>query len=116
MTRAYQDGEPGSVVDPLLFIHYARFAYFNRYPDSDLLLSYFFHCGLDGVLDRNPGFAYHCGRQAAKRGLVEAMFTVDIYHETGIGVPKDLAEARNWYEKAAAKGHRKAEKRLAALS
>lgn len=41
----------------------------------------------------------------AKKGNVEAQYKVGEMYETGFGVKKDMAEASNWINKAAAQGH-----------
>ena len=47
-------------------------------------------------------------RRAAQQGLPIAQYTLSKLHEKGTGVPKDLALAREWTEKAAAAGNVKA--------
>ena len=37
--------------------------------------------------------------------MAEAQYTLAEMHLLGQGVPQDCAEARRWYEKAAAQGH-----------
>jgi TPR repeat protein len=43
------------------------------------------------------------------------MLTLGRLYEDGQGVPRDLAEARRWYEKALAAGNEDAEKQLARI-
>jgi uncharacterized protein len=43
-------------------------------------------------------------RRAAQGGDVGAMFLVASLYESGEGVPRDLAEARYWYNAAARNG------------
>jgi TPR repeat protein len=47
--------------------------------------------------------------------LNSAMLPLGALYEDGDGVPRDLAEARRWYEKALAAGNEKAAKRLERL-
>ena len=53
--------------------------------------------------------------QAAESGLPEAQFAVAGYYRDGTGVPKDMAAARQWYDRAAAAGFEPARKELAAI-
>jgi len=48
----------------------------------------------------------------AKKGNAEAEFKVGEMYETGFGVKKDMNEARNWINKAAAQGHETANFKL----
>ena len=48
----------------------------------------------------------------AKKGNVEAEYKVGEMYETGFGVKKDMAEARNWITKAANQGHETANFKL----
>ncbi len=48
----------------------------------------------------------------AKKGNPEAQFKVGEMYETGFGVKKDMAEAKNWIDKAAAQGHETANFKL----
>ncbi len=52
---------------------------------------------------------------AAQRGLTPAQFRLGSMYEKGLGVRKDIAEARRLYVAAAAKGHAKAMHNLAVL-
>jgi TPR repeat protein len=52
-----------------------------------------------------------CNR-AAGLGSPRAMFYLGVMYENGHGVPRDLAQARTWFEKAAAGGHEGAKARL----
>ncbi|GAB5457075.1 MAG: SEL1-like repeat protein [Henriciella sp.] len=47
-------------------------------------------------------------RRAAEKGLPAAQYRLAKLHETGLGVPRDLVEARQWTEKAAKGGNVKA--------
>ena len=48
----------------------------------------------------------------AQNDNTEAQYKLALAYETGDGVPKDLAEALNWYRKAAEQGHAEAQKKL----
>ena len=47
-------------------------------------------------------------RRAARQGLPAAQYRLAKLHERGVGVPRDLFEARSWTEKAASGGNTKA--------
>ncbi len=60
--------------------------------------------GGEGVR-RAPKVAAALFLAAAKKGHVPSMHWLAYMLERGIGLPRDVAEARKWYEKAAEKGH-----------
>lgn len=49
----------------------------------------------------------------AERGNVEAQYLLGEMYEEGRGIPKDLTQAKIWYERSAAQGHSGAQQRLA---
>jgi len=48
----------------------------------------------------------------AEHGDAESQYIIGRYYEEGIGVEKDLNEAKKWYTKAAAQGHFNAKKAM----
>jgi TPR repeat protein len=48
----------------------------------------------------------------ANNGDAESQFIIGRYYEEGIGVGKDLGEAKKWYTKAAVQGHFNAKKKM----
>jgi TPR repeat protein len=52
---------------------------------------------------------------AAARGESIAMFNLGALYERGIGVAADLARARSWYQRAAARNHPEARAALKRL-
>ena len=54
-------------------------------------------------------------RPLAEQGLAAAQFNLGLLYANGQGVPKDDAQARQWYEKAAAQGHAEAQVNLGIL-
>ena len=54
-------------------------------------------------------------RPLAEQGLAAAQFNLGLLYANGQGVPKDDAQARQWYEKAAAQGHADAQVNLGIL-
>jgi TPR repeat protein len=68
--------------------------------------------------------AYHRGDYAtalrewqplAKQGHAVAQYNLGLLYSNGQGVPKDDAQARQWYEKAAVQGHAEAQVNLGIL-
>ena len=55
-------------------------------------------------------------KMAAEQGLTPAEFNVGLSNEKGIGVERDLDEAKRWYARAAAKGDERAIEALAKLA
>lgn len=60
--------------------------------------------------DDDAHFEYYLN--AAKQGDMIAQFKIGVYYDKGKGVKQDLEEAVNWYSKAAAQGHEKAQAKL----
>ena len=54
-------------------------------------------------------------RPLAEQGLAAAQFNLALLYANGQGMPKDDAQARQWYEKAAAQGHAEAQVNLGIL-
>ena len=54
-------------------------------------------------------------RPLAEQGLAAAQFNLGLLYANGQGMPKDDAQARQWYEKAAAQGHPEAQVNLGIL-
>ena len=52
----------------------------------------------------------------SNQGEAEAQFNLAQCYDYGYGVPKDKAEAANWYRKAAEQGHGEAAEALKRLS
>ncbi|KAJ9103051.1 hypothetical protein QFC21_002473 [Naganishia friedmannii] len=81
-------------------------------PEAELALSGWFLTGAEGLLRSNDAEAYLWARRSANKGLAKAEFAVGYYTEVGIGVEKDLENARRWYMRAAAQRHSPARQRL----
>ena len=60
--------------------------------------------------------AFRLYKMAAEQGLTEAEFNVGLSNEKGVGVERDVDEAKRWYARAAAKGDKSAIKSLARLA
>lgn len=76
----------------------ARAALFARYWIGLTLL-----VGAGTAADPARAVAHH--RAAAGQGFSLAEFSLGLLHARGHGVPRDLAEARRWFVRAAAHGH-----------
>jgi TPR repeat protein len=50
--------------------------------------------------------------KSANLGVAEAQFQLGVLYAKGLGVNKDNAIARQWFQKAADQGHQKAIKKL----
>jgi len=53
---------------------------------------------------------------AAARGETTAMFNLGAMYENGVGVNADLAKAKTWYQRAAARNHPGAQAALKRLN
>lgn len=111
----YEFGIYGCPVDPAQSIKWYSKAAESGYPDAELALSGWYLSGAEGYLRQNDNNAYLWARKAADRGHARAEFAVGHYFEVGIGVPADREEARQWYEKSAAKQYKRAIQKLAEM-
>jgi hypothetical protein len=70
----------------------------------------------DFALERGDyATAMHELRPLAERGLAVAQFNLGLLYANGQGLPKDDAQARQWWEKAAVQGHAEAQANLGVL-
>ncbi|EDR08293.1 uncharacterized protein LACBIDRAFT_297827 [Laccaria bicolor S238N-H82] len=121
--HAYEFAEPPFGFDPLLSVQYYSLASQAGEVEADMALSKWFLCGSgaatagsSGHFDKDESLALTFASKAARRGLPSAEFALGYYAEVGVGRPKDLLEARTWYEKACDHGNADAIARLQALS
>ncbi|KAJ1647262.1 hypothetical protein IWQ61_010113, partial [Dispira simplex] len=84
-------------------------------PEAELALSGWYLTGSDNVLEQSDTEAYLWARKAADKGLAKAEYAIGYYNENGIGVKQDMEEARRWYMRSAAQGHKRAMNRLTEL-
>ncbi len=68
-----------------------------------------FQAGLDAYKRGNYATALREWRPLAEQGDASAQFQLGLLYDNGEGVSRDLASARQWYEKAAAQGEAKAQ-------
>ncbi|KAI8377059.1 hypothetical protein EDC96DRAFT_494352 [Choanephora cucurbitarum] len=112
---AYEHGSLNCPVDPRRSIAWYSRAAEQNDPSAALALSGWYLTGSEGILPQNDREAYLWARKAADQGLAKAEYAVGYYIETGVGVPRHLEDARQWYMKAAKHGDAKAKQRLQAL-
>ncbi|KAJ1962076.1 hypothetical protein H4R35_007387, partial [Dimargaris xerosporica] len=84
-------------------------------PEAELALSGWYLTGADNILPQSDTEAYLWARKAADKGLAKAEYAVGYYAESGIGVKQDMDEAKRWYMRSAAQGHKRAMGRLTEL-
>lgn len=66
-------------------------------------------------IDKDPQKAMNYYRQAAEKGYPNAQFVMGNAHRLERYVEKDIAKARQYYEKSVAQEHEKAKETLANL-
>ncbi|KAG6861006.1 hypothetical protein C0995_005026 [Termitomyces sp. Mi166 len=120
--HAYEFAQPPFPFDPLLSVQYYSLASQQGEVEADMALSKWFLCGSgggegeEGGFDKDEALAFTFAEKAAKKGLPSAEFAMGYYAEVGVGCPKDLPTAIQWYRLAQSHGNNDATERLAALS
>ncbi|KAG6821242.1 hypothetical protein H0H93_002352 [Arthromyces matolae] len=120
--HAYEFAQPPFPFDPLLSVQYYSLASQQGEVEADMALSKWFLCGSgggdgeDGGFDKDESLAFTFADKAARKGLPSAEFAMGYYAEVGVGCPKDLGTAIQWYRKAQIHGNSDASERLSALS
>ena len=84
--------------------------------DAELALSGWYSTGAQGALRQSDTDAYLWSRKAAERGHPKAEYLVGSYFEEGIGVDRNLEEAKYWYAQSAKKGYSRASQKLKELN
>jgi hypothetical protein len=69
-------------------------------------------CTGEAVVVKGEASPFESYMFSAENGDPEAMFIIARYYEDGIGIEKDLNEAKKWYNKSASLGHFGAKKAL----
>lgn len=112
--ECYEFGRLGCKIDPALSIHYYSIAAEQDHPEACFALTAWYLMGVDGVLDasEDQAFAWAYRATSTGNGLPKAEFAIGYFYECGIGVPKDIEMAIQWYNRAAAKGDKRAAARL----
>lgn len=102
--------------NPSYSLHYYGLASAQGQAEAALGVSRWFLFGYEGNFAKNEALAFKYAKQAADAKLATGEFAMGYYHEIGIHVPKDVDEARRWYELAASHGNAEAVGRLDSLS
>jgi TPR repeat protein len=116
MGQAYELSQLACDFNPAYSLHYYGLAARQGQPEAALGVSRWFLFGYEGVFPKNEQLAYKYGEQAADAGLATGEFAMGYYYEIGIHVPRDVRQARNWYELAAEHGNKDAKERLQGLN
>ncbi|CAN8104806.1 unnamed protein product [Discula destructiva] len=116
MGQAYELCQLGCDFHPSFSLHYYGLAAAQGQPEAALGVSRWFLFGYEGAFAKNEALAFKFAKQAADAKLATGEFAMGYYHEIGIHVPKDLNEARRWYDLAASHGNQDAVGRLDSLS
>lgn len=114
--QAYELCQLGCDFNPSFSIHYYGLASKQGQPEASLGVSRWFLFGYEGFFNKNEQLAFKYAKQAADAKLATGEFAMGYYHEIGIDVPKDLREAKKWYELAAEHGNKDAVERLESLN
>ncbi|GJJ69222.1 uncharacterized protein EMPS_01568 [Entomortierella parvispora] len=108
----YELGLTHFPMDPSKSFAWYKRAALQGHADAELAVSGWYLTGHPQGLVQSEPLAYEWASKAALRGWSKAEYTLGHYHEVGIGVPQDLAIAKQWYIKAAARGNERALLRL----
>ncbi|KAK3301551.1 uncharacterized protein B0H64DRAFT_41793 [Chaetomium fimeti] len=116
MGQAYELSQLGCDFNPAYSLHYYGLAARQGQAEASLGVSRWFLFGYEDLFPKNEQLAFKYATEAAQSGLATGEFAMGYYHEIGIHVPKDVREARKWYEMAADHGNKDAKDRLESLS
>ncbi|KAK3384821.1 hypothetical protein B0H63DRAFT_471704 [Podospora didyma] len=116
MGQAYELSQLGCDFNPAYSLHYYGLAARQGQPEAALGVSRWFLFGFEDVFPKNEALAFKYAQEAAETGLATGEFAMGYYYEIGIHVPKDVREARRWYELAAEHGNSDAKQRIDSLS
>jgi TPR repeat protein len=109
---AYEFGLFGCPIDASLSIRWYSKAAEQGLADAELALSSWYLSGAEGVLRQSDADAFLWARKAAERGHAKAEFALGHYYEVGIGVERNVAEAKLWLQRSADKNYKRAQSRL----
>jgi TPR repeat protein len=115
MGQAYELSQLGCDFAPALSLHYYALAAQQGQAEAALGVSRWFLFGYEKQFPKNEKLAFQYGEAAADAGLPTGEFAMGYYYEIGIHVPKDLRQARMWYERAAEHGNKDSVRRLEEL-
>ncbi|KAK1673097.1 hypothetical protein BDP55DRAFT_232233 [Colletotrichum godetiae] len=113
--QAYELCQLGCDFNPAYSLHYYGLAAQQGQPEASLGVSRWFLFGYEGIFNKNEQLAFKYAQDAANAKLPTGEFAMGYYYEIGVHVPKDLRQARFWYEAAADHGNKDARGRIDAL-
>lgn len=116
MGQAYELCQLNCDFNPSYSLHYYGLASAQGQAEAALGVSRWFLFGYEGNFAKNESLAFKYAKMAADAKLATGEFAMGYYHEIGIHVPKDLDEARRWYDLAASHGNVEALGRIDSLS
>lgn len=116
MGQAYELCQLNCDFNPSYSLHYYGLASAQGQAEAALGVSRWFLFGYEGNFAKNESLAFKYAKMAADAKLATGEFAMGYYHEIGIHVPKDLDEARRWYDLAASHGNVEALGRIDSLN
>ncbi|KAG0241032.1 hypothetical protein BGX31_001492 [Mortierella sp. GBA43] len=109
----YEFGILGAPHDPVLAVHWYRRSAENGHVEALLALAGFYLDGSAGrEAEQSDEEAFRFVKMAAQRGVPKAEYITGFFLEYGLGVERNIKEAKQWYHLACAKGVESAERRL----
>lgn len=99
LAHAHECGGAPWAYDPSLSVRWYARAGSNGDARADAALGRWFLAGAPGAFGPDEAKARMFAEKAAKRNLKEAQFAMGYVFEVGVGGPRNLDEARRWYEK-----------------
>lgn len=112
----YEYGRMGCPQDSGLSIHMYNIAAQQNHKEACFALTSWYLVGVPGILPQSDTEAYLWAKRAAEQGLAKAEYACGYFCENGIGTPRDLGEAKGWYQRAVEHGDNRASSRLNTLS
>ncbi|KIM21850.1 hypothetical protein M408DRAFT_333222 [Serendipita vermifera MAFF 305830] len=127
--QSYEHALPPFPYDPLMSVQYYSLASQTGNALADLALSKWFLVGSKPdpadpnapnapaeSFEKDESLALIFAEKAAMKGEAGGEFAMGYYSEVGVGRPRDMVEAKRWYERAAKQGHQDAKERLKELA
>lgn len=111
LARAYEYGELQLPISPADSVQYYLQAAEQNDTDAQLGLAGWYWTGAP-ALRKNDSEAFMWAERAATGGNVRAQFCIGYFYEHGVGVRRDLEQAKQWYTRAAQRKHARAAQRL----
>lgn len=99
LAHAHECGGAPWAYDPSLSVRWYARAGANGDARSDAALGRWFLAGAPGAFGPDETRARIFAEKAARRNLKEAQFAMGYVFEVGVGGPRELEEAKRWYEK-----------------